>query len=1377
MPACIRRSARAVLAALSVAILPILAIPSTTIPVGGTAARESPAAAPAPSSFEAEAMRSISEREYEATDAGEGLQAPNRANDLRTYFVPEGARVVDREGGAADLARLRTVSVGTRLVGKGEVVADGARVEVRRPGVVEWFENTERGLEHGWTLSERPPGEGSLAIEVAFDAPIRLEGDRAIVDAGGRLLEYGGLAAWDAAGATLAARLEEAGGDRLRIVVDDVGAEYPITVDPTLSSPVFATLLGDQASCAMGSDVSGAGDVNNDGFDDIIVGASLYDAGSADEGAAFIFLGGPNGISLPAATRLESNQTNAAFGLSVAGAGDVDNDGYDDVIVGADTYDAGQTDEGAAFVFRGGPSGIPNGNPSTAATILQVDQVSAGIGISVAGAGDVNDDGFADVIVGSVFYDSGQTDEGAAFVYLGSASGIIPTANAVLNGDQATSRMGISVDGAGDTNGDGYDDVIVGARLYDLGQFDEGAAFVFLGGSAGITIASATAADATLEGNLAGALMGASVASAGDLNNDGFADVVVGANAYNAGQSNEGAVFVFLGGAAGVGNGGPTSADTFLQSNQIDGQLGTSVAGAGDVNGDGYDDLLVGARVMNLGTPQEGGVFLYFGGASGVPSEITISSGPTILQQDQALAFFGTSVAGVGDVNGDGYSDVVASAPGYNGIGAAFVYLGQARGLQGFPKPDTVTRSGQAESGFGSVAGAGDVNADGYADIIVGAGSYDAGQTNEGAAFIFHGGPNGIPVGDPSVAATFLQGNQAGAFFGLSVAGAGDVNSDGYADVVVGSNWTSGQPAEGAAFVFHGGPSGIANGSPATAAAILQADQDDSSFSAGVASAGDVNNDGYDDVIVGARLYDIGQTDAGAAFVFHGGPEGVENGTPANADAFLGGIFQNDYFGSVVGGAGDTNGDGYDDAVVTASFPNGTQSVHVYLGSFGGLASTATTTLNSGQSLASLDDVASAGDVNADGYADIVVGSYLFDGSRIDDGAAFVIHGGPSGIPSGSIATVADTSIFSGQAGSLFGIEVATASDVNNDGYDDILIGADNYVDNIRRTVFVFLGGPAGIVATGPRDAAATLVAPVGPGFAYSVELDAAGDVNGDGFDDVVVGLANYDGTIVNEGGAFVYYLSTPDVPAGAGTDTVGIYVGSTGAWFLRNSNASGGADVVFGYGPAGLGWTPLAGDWNGDGSSTIGLYNPANGFFFLRNDNSPGPADTFFGFGPGGLGWLPLVGDWDGDGDDTVGLYSPSNGFFFLRNSNAPGGADVTFGFGPGGLGWAPIVGDWDGDGTDTIGLYSPSNGFFFLRNQNAPGAADLTFGFGPGGLGWLPLAGDWDGDGDVTVGLYEPSSGFFFLRNQNAPGAADLVFGYGPANVTPLVGDWDGQ
>ena len=123
--------------------------------------------------------------------------------------------------------------------------------------------------------------------------------------------------------------------------------------------------------------------------------------------------------------------------------------------------------------------------------------------------------------------------------------------------------------------------------------------------------------------------------------------------------------------------------------------------------------------------------------------------------------------------------------------------------------------------------------------------------------------------------------------------------------------------------------------------------------------------------------------------------------------------------------------------------------------------------------------------------------------------------------------------------------------------------------------------------------------------------------------------------------------------------DTVGVVADSTSTFFLRNSHAPGPADVVFGYGPPGSGWIPLAGDWNGDGTDTPGLYAPATGTFFLKNTNAPGPADLVYSFGPIG-GIVPLVGDWDGDGVDTVGVFLPASATFFLRNAHAPGAADV---------------------------------------------------------------------------------------------------------------------
>jgi hypothetical protein len=170
--------------------------------------------------------------------------------------------------------------------------------------------------------------------------------------------------------------------------------------------------------------------------------------------------------------------------------------------------------------------------------------------------------------------------------------------------------------------------------------------------------------------------------------------------------------------------------------------------------------------------------------------------------------------------------------------------------------------------------------------VIVGAETYDNGESNEGIALIFHGGPSGVGNGSPSNPDALIQSNQAGAVLGY-VASAGNVNGDGYADVIVGA-YTGGQSSEGVAFVFSGGPSGIPDGNPLTAAALLQSNQANALFGIKVAGAGDVNGDGFADVIVGARQFDSGQgAGEGAAFVFYGG--GNRTGRPLLARQLRGG--------------------------------------------------------------------------------------------------------------------------------------------------------------------------------------------------------------------------------------------------------------------------------------------------------------------------------------------------------------------------------------------------------------------------------------------------------------------------------------------------------
>jgi hypothetical protein len=372
------------------------------------------------------------------------------------------------------------------------------------------------------------------------------------------------------------------------------------------------TAESDQLGANFGYSVSSAGDVNDDGFGDVIVGALNFDNGQTDEGRAFLYLGTASGLSTSYSWSAESDQAYARFGYSVSAAGDVNNDGFGDILVGAYVFDNGETDEGRAFMYLGSASG-PSATPSWTA---EGNQASGYFGSSVSSAGDVNNDGYDDVLVAALFHSNGENMEGKVFLYLGSSTGLSTSPSWTAEGNQAYANFGRSVSSAGDVNNDGYDDVIIGAYYYDNGESNEGRAFLYLGSASGLS----TTPIWTGESNQANAQFGYSVSSAGDVNGDGYSDVIVSAVGYHNPEANEGCAYVYLGSASGLSS----SPSWTAESNQASAYLGV-VSSAGDVDNDGFGDVLVGAYFYDNDTQDEGRVYLYLGSALGLSAS---PSGP-----------------------------------------------------------------------------------------------------------------------------------------------------------------------------------------------------------------------------------------------------------------------------------------------------------------------------------------------------------------------------------------------------------------------------------------------------------------------------------------------------------------------------------------------------------------------------------------------------------------------------------------------------------------------------------------------------------------------------------------------------------------------------
>src|SRR3989339_668965 len=1078
--------------------------------------------------------------------------------------------------------------------------------------------------------------------------------------------------------------------------------KYPIALDPTLefTAPGIPeasdVITGEKTSNAFGSSLS-VGDLNNDGKNDLVVGAGSH---NSYRGRVYIFYqdGGLGDKANMADVIIDGENSSDRFGSHLA-IGDLNANGKNDLIVDAYYYNSSQ---GRVYIFYN--DGIYTNLAASADEII-TGEASSNFGIEFT-VGDLNVDGKDDLVIGAYGYDASD-DEGRVYIFYNDGTGVYvdtaATADEIITGENL-SFFGYSL-ATGDLDADGDTDLVVGG--YKYGIFD-GRVYIFYNNGTGVYVDTAATADEIITGEDSADRFGFFL-TVDDLNMDGKDDLIAGAYLYDI-TSNEGRVYVYYN--DGYYTATSTLADVIITGEGTDSSFGFSFS-TGDLNSDGKTDLVVGAQGYNS---SQGRVYIFYSQNGQVNLNKSIVG-------ESTSDYFGNAMTS-GDFDADGDIDLAVGAYEYNtGQGRVYIFYNDYDYGDHASTADEII-TGETSNSFGNSLVAGDLNADGKTDLAVG-----ANWSTQCSVYIFYNDGNYTSLA--STADEIITG-EASSQFGTSMS-VGDLNSDGKEDLVVGAvNYSS---YRGRSYIFYN------DGSYAASAASVDeiiTGEASSQFGNSL-DVGDLNSDGKEDLVVGAFMYNSFQ---GRIYIFYNDGTGIYTYGATTSNVTITGSGAN--FGeSLV--IGDMNSDDKTDLVVGATFygsTNGRAYIFYNDGSYAASAASADEIIT-GEASSQFGTSMSVGDLNSDGKTDLIVGAKSFSSFT---GRTYIFYNDGQ-YPLN--ATSADIMITGENNGDYFGIAMIV-DDFTSDGKDDLLVGAYQYNNDTGKIYFyetrdnyswelqpqltndfrILNHGGAELKITGEGG---------GAHFGYA---SAIGDLNADGKNDLVISAyslskvyifyndgsyandaASADKIIIGDGDNFGYHLAIGDLNSDGNDDlVVGDYYydmsGQCKVYIFYNDGAyvndAASADkIITGDSWSFFGSYILISDLDADGDNDLAVnawgYSSSRGrvYIFYNDGSYPATANSadeiITGENVGNkFGRILVSGDLDADGDDDLiaGAYEYDLGastnegrvYIFYNDGSYPtvatGADEIITGVAGSGFGYSLSVGNYNLTGTSTEDL-----------------------------------------------------------------------------------------